>query len=205
MSMSIIGFAAIILVFFYSVILHEIAHGFVAYRLGDPTAKLAGRLTLNPLKHVDPLGTIILPAVLLFINSSIIFGWAKPVPINFMNLRHPKRDIMWVGISGPLTNILLAVLFSQFLRLDLALPYIQIIKLAVTINLILAIFNLIPIPPLDGSRLVFSLLPSKYAYLYGRMENYGILIVLALLYLGLLDRVVWPLVNIAGYYLGLGT
>lgn len=202
--MSIVGFAALILIFFYSVILHEIAHGFTAYRLGDSTAKLAGRLTLNPLKHVDPFGTIILPAVLLFINSSMIFGWAKPVPINFMNLRHPKRDIIWVGISGPLTNILLAVLISQLLRLDPAWPYTQIIRLAVMINLVLAIFNLIPIPPLDGSRLVFGLLPSRYAYLYGRMENYGILIVLALLYLGLLDRVVWPLVGILAYYLGAG-
>lgn len=184
----------IALVFFPAVILHECAHGWVAYKLGDPTAKYLGRLTLNPLKHVDPMGTILLPALLILVRSPVLFGWAKPVPVNFMNLHNPKRDMMWVGMAGPAVNIILAVFLSQLFRFELASPLSDFIAMGVVINLVLAIFNLIPIPPLDGSRFVMSVLPMKYARSYARLEPYGILIVFVLLYFGLLGRFVWPIV-----------
>lgn len=184
----------IILIFLPAVILHEYAHGWVAYKLGDPTAKSAGRLTLNPLKHVDPVGTILLPALLILMRSPILFGWAKPVPVNFMNLDRPKRDMLWVGIAGPVVNILLAVALSLLLKLELAEGLREILGLAILVNLVLAVFNMLPIPPLDGSRLVMSLLPLPYARSYAKLEPYGILIVFGLLYFGLLDQVVWPLV-----------
>jgi len=203
--MSIEGFLKIALIFFYAVILHEYAHGWVAYKRGDPTAKLSGRLTLNPLKHVDPFGTVILPVMLLIVGSPVVFGWAKPVPVNFMNLRHPKSDMIWVALAGPIVNILLAVLFSQFLKFNISPLDYQVVETAIIINLVLAIFNLIPIPPLDGSRLAMGLLPNRYAVLYGRMENYGILVVLLLLYVGLFDLIVWPLVHFFARYLGVSS
>lgn len=184
----------IIVIFLPAVILHEYAHGWVAYRLGDPTAKAAGRLTLNPLKHVDPIGTIVLPALLIVMRSPVLFGWAKPVPVNFMNLNRPKRDMLWVGIAGPAVNILLAVVLSLFLKLGLSEAVHELISLAILVNLVLATFNMLPIPPLDGSRLVMSLLPIRYARYYARLEPYGILIVFALLYFGLLSEVIWPAV-----------
>lgn len=184
----------IILVFLPAVILHEYAHGWVAYKLGDPTAKLAGRLTLNPIKHIDPVGTILLPAFLILMRSPILFGWAKPVPVNFLNLYRPKRDMLWVGIAGPVVNIFLAVTLSLLLKLELSDGLRDILGLAILVNLILAVFNMLPIPPLDGSRLVMSLLPMPYARSYAKLEPYGILIVFVLLYFGLLNRVVWPLV-----------
>jgi len=188
-------FLKLAFIFFYAVILHEYAHGWMADKLGDPTARKLGRLTLNPMKHVDPVGTVFLPAVLFFLNSPVIFGWAKPVPVNFLNLRHPKRDMMWVGIAGPIVNIALAVFFSQLLKLPFSAPDIKIIQTAVVINLVLAVFNMIPIPPLDGSRLLMGLLPNRIAIFYSRLENYGMLIVLLLLYAGLFDALVWPVVK----------
>ena len=185
-----------------SVVLHECAHGWTANRLGDPTAKMSGRLTLNPLKHIDPFGTILLPILLVFLRSPFIFGWAKPVPVNFMNLRNPKKDMLWVGIAGPAVNVALAIFFSFFLRLNISESVRQIMELAVVINLVLATFNMIPIPPLDGSRLIMSLLPYRLAYLYGRLERYGIFIVLILLYLGLLREIIWPPVFFFGQMLG---
>ena len=192
----------IIIIFFVSVMLHEYAHGWIAYVLGDPTAKRAGRLTLNPFKHIDPIGTIALPAVLLFVRSPVVFGWAKPIPVNFLNLRYPKRDMMWVGLSGPVVNISIAVMLSQFLRLGLSAASLEIIEIGIIINLVLAAFNLIPIPPLDGSRLVMGLLPNRYAYQYARLERYGILIVFVLLYFGVFQRFIWPLVIAGAQYLG---
>ena len=200
--MNIEEFLKLTLIFFYAVILHECAHGWIAYKLGDPTAKLLGRLTLNPVKHVDPIGTVLLPIMLLMMNSPVVFGWAKPVPVNFMNLRHPKRDMIWVGLGGPFVNILLALFFSQFLRIHLSISDNRLIESAIMINLVLAIFNLMPIPPLDGSRLIMGLLPGRYAALYGSMERFGILIVLLLLYAGLLEKVVWPAVHFLAHYLG---
>src|SRR3989338_6742464 len=121
----------LVFIFVYAVILHEYAHGWVAYKLGDETAKKLGRLTLNPIKHIDPVGTVFLPAMLFFLNSPVMFGWAKPVPVNFLNLRTPKRYMMWVGIAGPIVNISLAVLFSQLLKLQLSASDIQVLQMGI--------------------------------------------------------------------------
>ena len=193
----------IIIIFFYAVILHECAHGWVAYKLGDSTAKVSGRLTLNPLRHVDPVGTIVLPVLLFLLPSPVIFGWAKPVPVNFLALRHPKRDMMLVALAGPLVNIMLAVLLSFLLKGNVSSSDHQVLQMAVEINLVLALFNMIPIPPLDGSRVVMGLLPSKSAYAYAQLERYGVVIVFVLLYFGLLNRVVWPLVEFFKHLLGI--
>lgn len=193
-------------ILFPSVILHEYAHGWVAYKFGDPTAKLAGRLTLNPLKHVDPVGTILIPGILLTLSllgkGTLMFGWAKPVPVDFSRLRHPKRDMIWVGLAGPGVNVVLAILFSQLLKTPMPALARQFMEAAVFINLLLAAFNMIPIPPLDGSRLVTGLLPRRLAVLYNRLERYGILIVIILIYLGLFDGVIVPAVELMGKLLG---
>lgn len=189
-------------VLFFSVIFHEIAHGWVAYRLGDPTAKLAGRLTLNPFPHIDLIGTILLPVVLVLMHSPIVLGWAKPVPVDFSLLRNPKRDMIWVGLSGPFVNILIALGCSLLLHLDLLPALEPLFKTGIVINLVLAIFNLLPIPPLDGSRFVMGVLPYPLARAYARVEPYGIIIVFLLLYFGVLGSVIWPAVNFFAYYLG---
>ncbi|MFA5260974.1 MAG: site-2 protease family protein [Candidatus Omnitrophota bacterium] len=176
----------IIIVLFVSVIFHEIAHGWAAYLLGDPTAKMAGRLTLNPLRHIDPLGTFIVPAVLKLMGFSPI-GWAKPVPINYSNLRAPKRDMLWVALAGPATNIGLALLSSAFLRVVPASFFRDLLSIVVLLNLLLAVFNLIPVPPLDGSRILMGLLPMRWVRKYAQLEPIGLLIVFACLNLGLLD------------------
>ena len=194
---------SIVFVLFPAVILHECAHGWTAYHLGDPTAKLSGRLTLNPIKHIDPIGTVMVPLLLVISHSNFFFGWAKPVPVNFLNLRYPRRDMILVAAAGPLTNILLAVFFSFLLRMNLSSSVLSdLCGSAVFINLLLAVFNLIPIPPLDGSRLVMGVLPQRLATLYSRMENYGIFIVLILMYLGVLRQIILPLVVTFAYYLG---
>ncbi len=188
-------------ILFISVVFHEYAHAWVANKLGDPTAKLAGRLTLNPLKHIDPFGSIILPAVLILSNANFLFAWAKPVPVNFWQLKNPKRDMIFVGIAGPVTNIILAMVASLFLRISIS-PVLNFFLLtAVLINVVLATFNMLPIPPLDGSRLVFGLLPPRLAYQYARIEPYGILIVLVLVWLGLFQRIILPVVNLIVYFL----
>ncbi len=177
-------------------------HGWTADRLGDSTARERGRLTLNPIKHIDPLGTIVLPAMLVVIHSPVILGWAKPVPVNFARLRNPKKDMIWVGLSGPATNIVLAIIFGQFLRNNIFPSSQFVFQMAVFINLVLAVFNLLPIPPLDGSRFVMGILPVRYARVYAGLEKYGIIIIFLLLYFGVLGRVVWPLVSTLAVYLG---
>jgi len=184
-----------------AIILHECAHGWVANKLGDPTAKNLGRLTLNPLKHIDPFGTVILPFTLWF-SGLTPFGWAKPVPVNPMNLEHPKRDMMWVGLAGPAINIALAVILSQFLKLDLSFEVKSVIQLAILINLFLAVFNMVPIPPLDGSRLVIGLLPNRYAYLYSRLEPYGIILVFLLFVVGKFQIFLLPVIDYLASLLG---
>lgn len=181
-----------LIVLLFSAILHEVAHGFVADRLGDPTARLMGRLTLNPIKHIDPFMSILLPLLLFFSGSHIIFGGAKPVPVDPFNLKDGKKDMALVSLAGPLTNVLLAIFASLLLR-SLAIIPIQnslflivtviegILRVAVEINLYLAIFNLLPIPPLDGSKIFALILPDREAAAYLSLGTVGILILFMLL------------------------
>lgn len=203
MILEIISIATIL---FSAVVVHEYAHGWVAYKLGDPTAKLAGRLTLNPLMHVDPVGTIFLPGVLIALRllglNTFLFGWAKPIPVDFSRLNNPRRDMMLVGMAGPAVNVMLAVAASQWTRFPMSVDGHKFVEAVVFINLLLATFNMIPVPPLDGSRLVMGLLPRQLAVPYSRMERYGILIVMAFIYMGALDAVVLPIVEWAGRLLG---
>lgn len=193
---------------------HEAAHGWIAYKLGDPTAKHAGRLTLNPIAHIDPFGTILLP-IITYIFAGFIIGAAKPVPVNFANLRNPKRDMIWVGAAGPGVNILMAlicgILFqflvsksvyitsqSGFLSFILV-PLILMLKEGIKWNIVLAIFNLIPVPPLDGSRILAGLLPYKQAEFLGRLEPYGLLIISFLVFLnpfGFMTHIIWPIMSV---------
>ena len=194
-----------LLLFFLAVIIHEYSHGWVAWKLGDPTAKMAGRLTLNPIAHIDPIGTILLPLILLVTNSPVLFGWAKPVPVNFNSLDNPKKDMIWVGLAGPGANILFAIILSFMLKIAgaAANPFlIAIISSAVIINLVLAVFNILPIPPLDGSRVLMGLLPGEISMQYAKIEPYGLIIIFGLLYLGLIGSFIWPLVMLMARFLG---
>ena len=186
-----------IAVLVFSVIIHEVAHGYVAYRLGDPTARDAKRLTLNPLPHIDLMGSILLPLFLVIIKSPVLLGWAKPVPFNPRYFRDVKKGVMLVGLAGPASNLILAAAAGLILRI---LPFEGIIGYLLAqlcvVNVILALFNLIPIPPLDGSRVVIGFLPSPMITGYLKLEPYGFLIIFGLLYLGVLDNILIP---IAGF------
>jgi Zn-dependent protease len=169
-----------------AVTLHEAAHGYVARFFGDDTAEKAGRISLNPLRHIDPVGTIILPALLLLANTGFIFGYAKPVPVNFGKLRHPKRDMIWVAAAGPGMNVLLAaistllIFIPSFFGFPPSGTLIKILWISVEINLLLAVFNLIPIPPLDGGRVAVGLLPLPLARPLAQLSRFGIFLVLGL-------------------------
>jgi len=179
-----------------SIILHEIAHGWVANRLGDDTAARAGRLTLNPIPHIDPVGSVLLPLLLAVSGSPYLFGWARPVPVRFGNLRHPKRDMVAVALAGPGTNLVLAVLFTLAAHaavLTGLTPLVAMCLVGVQINVVLAVFNLVPILPLDGGRVLVGLLPMPAALAFARLEPYGMLIVMALLFTGTLGTIVGPL------------
>ena len=185
-----------------AVVIHEYAHGWVAYKLGDPTAKYAGRLTLNPLAHIDPVGTIIFPLLLILMRSPFLFAWAKPVPVNFYRLRNPKRDMIWVGLAGPASNLSLALLLSILLRLNF--PFPLLLLGGIFINLILGVFNLIPVPPLDGSRILMGLLPHNLANSFARLEPYGFIILFAFLWLGIFHKFILPIVFMLAALLGVG-
>ena len=186
--MSLTIFSLIVLLF--SVILHEVAHGSMALRLGDNTAKYAGRLTLNPLKHIDFFGTIILPSLLVLMRSPFVIGWAKPVPVNSYNLRDQKWGMLKVSLAGPLANFSLAVVFGLLIRF-VTLPETtsMLFALIVIYNFVLALFNLIPIPPFDGSHILFSILPARFDNLKIFLHQYGLFILLALLFLGAIDYI----------------
>lgn len=188
---------------FTAIVLHEFSHGYIAFRLGDPTAKMQGRLTLNPLAHIDPIGTILVPIVLVILRSPFLFGWAKPVPVNPNYFRNPYKGMFYVAIAGPLMNIALALGASAIGRLAILITplsllygrgfsayFVQtifyLLGFFVIINIILAVFNLLPVPPLDGSRVLTYFLPPEGKRVMMQLERYGFLIVLALLYLGAL-------------------
>lgn len=184
-----------LVILLFSAIVHEVSHGLVAEQLGDDTARDAGRITLNPIPHIDPFGSIMLPALLLLAGSPIIFGAAKPVPVNFNNLRNPRSGMALVSLAGPLSNILLAILFVIPLKLGLinAISGPILVK-AIFINIVLAVFNLIPIPPLDGSKIIASFLPENIMARLLSLERYGFILVILFLYLGILDKILLPVV-----------
>lgn len=186
----------------FAITVHEVAHGWVASKLGDPTAKMLGRLTLNPVKHIDPIGTVVVPLVLLYVGN-IIFGWAKPVPVDWRNLRNPRRDMALVAAAGPLANLLMIILWALAAKLviltgdtfaRLALPFFYMCGAGITINTVLMVLNLIPVPPLDGSRVVSALLPPATAYKYNGLERYGFIILIILLVTGVLGKVMEPFI-----------
>lgn len=171
-----------------SVVFHEYAHGWAADKLGDPTARQMGRLTLNPFKHIDVFGMFVFPTILRLLGLPPL-GWAKPVPVNFFNLHNPKRDMMWVAVAGPLTNLFLAVIASRFSLLVHVPLLTEGLFLLMLINLVLAVFNLIPILPLDGGRVMAGLLPNDWGRRYARIEPFGFLLIIVLMNLGALNFV----------------
>ena len=188
----------------FAITLHEAAHGYAARHFGDPTAWLAGRISLNPLRHIDPLGTIVIPAViLLFSGGGMLFGYAKPVPVDFGRLRHPKADMLWVVAAGPFANLVMALCWAMLFRFAImspenvyALPMAKMADAGMQINAVLMLLNLLPIPPLDGGRIAVSLLPAGPAYTFSRLEPYGFPILLVLLFTGILGDILGPLVAI---------
>ncbi|HEX4985758.1 MAG TPA: site-2 protease family protein [Burkholderiales bacterium] len=186
----------------FAITLHEAAHGYAARRFGDLTAYQAGRITLNPLRHIDVMGTIVIPVLLLLASQGkYAFGWAKPVPVDFGRLRNPKRDMLWVAAAGPGANLLMAVLWAAAIKtIHLAPPnyftepLLLMARGGIIINAVLMVLNLLPLPPLDGGRIAVSLLPRRLAYRFARLEPYGMIILLALMFLGVLGRIMWPFV-----------
>lgn len=190
----------------FAIIIHEIAHGWAALHLGDTTAKSLGRLSLNPIKHIDPVGSIVVPGLLLLMSTGFVFGWAKPVPINTSRLNNPRRDMMIVAIAGPFSNLLMllfwAFLFKTGLLIDAGegttgFVMIHMGAAGIFINAVLMMLNLLPIPPLDGSRVVEGLLPLPWAIRYNQFGRYGLLVLMALMFTGLLGTVLWPLISVA--------
>jgi Zn-dependent protease len=188
----------------FAITVHETAHGWMALQLGDKTAMMLGRLTLNPLKHIDPLGTILIPG-LMYMMAGFMFGWAKPVPITWQNLKQPKRDMVFVAAAGPVSNLIMAMLWSLAIRIGLALgdAGLALVFMGVAgifINCILMVLNLLPLPPLDGGRVMTGLLPGPLAYKFSRIEPYGFFILVGLMVTGLLGVILWPVIE---FFIGL--
>jgi Zn-dependent protease len=199
----------------FAITLHEAAHGYAARHFGDRTAELAGRISLNPLRHIDPMGTIVVPALILVTSSlaagsAMLFGWAKPVPVNFGRLRNPKADMLWVAAAGPLANLFMAIGWAVLFRLammvpdsEYAIPMARMADAGMQINAVLMMLNLLPLPPLDGGRIAVSLLPAGPAYKFAQLEPYGFPILLLLLFTGILGDILGPLVAIFRFVLAI--
>jgi Zn-dependent protease len=202
--MNILGFLISFSLLILAMSVHEFSHGWVAYKLGDNTARYSGRLTLNPIAHIDPVWTVIIPLVLFVTTGGrFIFGAAKPVPINYWALKNPKRDMVWIGLSGPLSNFIFAFLLS-ILNKAIPVPVVlgYLLENLILVNIILGVFNLIPIPPLDGSRILSGLLPEPLASRYASIEPFGFIVIMMLMTLGLFDFIVCPAVRIMAGFLG---
>ena len=186
----------------FAITLHEAAHGYAARHFGDRTAELAGRISLNPLRHIDPIGTIVIPiAILLFSGGSFLFGYAKPVPVDFGRLRNPKQDMFWVAAAGPGANLFMALCWAFLLKMawlmpssEFTLPLSEMSKIGIMVNCVLMVLNLLPLPPLDGGRIAVSLLPHNLAWKFAQLERWGFPILLLLLFTGILGAVMNPLV-----------
>lgn len=196
----------------FAITLHEVAHGWVASWCGDQTARLSKRLSLNPLHHIDPIGTVILPLMML-LTTNFVFGWAKPVPIDSRNMRHPRRDVILVALAGPISNILMAIFWAAIMRwalgmnesgnLWLGVPLALMGQAGIMINIVVAVINLIPLPPLDGGRVLVNLLPPRWGYQLSLIEPYSFVILIILMVTGILSVIVGPAV--VGFYSALST
>lgn len=198
------GIAVAALPVILAITLHEAAHGYAARHFGDPTAWMEGRITANPLKHIDPVGTIVVPLLILLVSTGgFLFGWAKPVPVNFGKLRNPKRDMFWVAAAGPGANLAMALFWAAILKMAwlmpenyFSLPMAHMAKIGVGINISLMVLNLLPLPPLDGGRIAVSLLPHGLAWKFAQLERWGFPILLVLLFTGILGAVLLPAVAV---------
>ncbi|MBK1699846.1 site-2 protease family protein [Thiococcus pfennigii] len=195
--------AVLVIPVLFAITAHEAAHGWVASRLGDPTARQLGRVTFNPFKHVDPIGTLAVPVATFFLGG-FLFGWAKPVPVDWRNLRDPRRDMALVALAGPGANLVMALFWGLMVQLGLALgaavpwlaaPLLLMGAAGVLINVLLMVLNLFPLPPLDGGRVLTALLPPRWAMAFARLEPYGLILLLALLVFGVLGGLLWPVMH----------
>lgn len=191
----------------FAITVHEAAHGYAAKRFGDMTAYLQGRITLNPINHIDPVGTILVPAITMMLGG-ILFGWAKPVPVDFGKLRNPKRDMLWVAAAGPASNLVMAFIWAIVMGLASHAPEFFVVPLTlmaqagIMINVVLLVLNLLPLPPLDGGRIAVSLLPTHIAYLFSKLERYGFIILIVLLFTGVLSQIMMPFVRAVLWFIG---